>query len=169
MAMWGKTLATGMLFIALAGCQQGTPDQGASSDSKQTKVEEPKAPPASADDNTWGEYLAAKAKIHVKDVAQRPYSYVIPPGDNEAARGRRQNEAESIAQSVGHILIPGSLLIIGGPDPEETNRFVAQLPKTVKESSMANITVLVVSDGKKDKELAKALEPTGASVRFATM
>jgi len=167
--MWGKVLATGLLIIALAGCQQSTPDQGTSSDSKQAAATEPKTPPANADDNTWGEYLAAKAKIHVKDVAQRPYSYIIPPGDNEAARSRRQNEADSIAQSVGHILIPGSLLIIGGTDPEETNRFVAELPKTAKEGSMKGITVLVVSNGKQDKELAKALEPTGASVRFASM
>lgn len=164
-----KALATGMLIIALAGCQQSAPDQGTSADSKQATATGPKAPPANADANVWGGYLAAKAKIHIKDVAQRPYSYVIPPGDNEAARSRRKNEAESIAQSVGHILIPGSLLIIGGPDPAETNRFVAELPKTVKEGSMANITILVVSDGNQDKELAKALEPTGASVRFASM
>lgn len=169
MAMWNKTLIMGTLFIALAGCHQGTPDQEASSGPKQAAVAEPKAPPANADDNTWGEYLAAKAKIHVKDATQRPYSYVIPPGDNDAARSRRQNEAESIAQSVGHILIPGSLLIIGGPDPEETNHFVAELPKTVKAGSMASITVLVISDGKRDQELAKALEPTGATVRFASM
>jgi hypothetical protein len=169
MAKTVNMLAMGLLTVALAACQHGAPDQGSSADAKQSAVQEPKAPPASADDNTWGEYLAAKARLHVKGIEQRPYSYVIPPGDTDTARSRRKNEAESIELSVGHILIPGSLLIIGGADAGETNRFTMELPKAIKEGAMTGVTILVVADGKQDKEIAKAFESTGASVRFAAM
>ena len=148
---------------------RAAPGQRAATDGKQAAAAEPQAPAASEDDNTWGEYLAAKAKLHVKGIEQRPYSYVIPPGDTDFARDRRKNERESIEQSIGHILIPGSLLIIGGPDPAQTNRFASDLPKTIKQGSMAGVTVFVVGDGKQDQAIAKAFEPTGASLRFAPM
>lgn len=159
----------GLLVVSVAACQQQTASPPATSSPAGQAIKEPAVPAASADDNVWGEYLAAKAKIHAKGIEQRPYSYIIPAGDTPAAQARRKDEAESLTQSIGHILIPGSLLILGGPDAQETNLFASQLPKDIKQGSMAGITILIVSDLSQKDALTKAFEPTGASLRFAPM
>lgn len=161
--------ALGLLAVALTACQRTPSDQSAAAPKSEQAAKEPSAPAATADDNAWGEYLAAKGKIHAKGIEQRPYSYIIPSGDTPAAQTRRKDEAESIVQSIGHILIPGSLLILGGPDAHETNLFASQLTKDIKPGAMAGITILIVSDTSDKDVLTKAFEPTGASLRFASM
>lgn len=159
----------GLLVTCVAACHQEPAGQPATSSAGDQAVKEPAVPAASADDNVWGEYLAAKAKIHAKGIEQRPYSYIIPAGDTPAAQARRKDEAESLTHSIGHILIPGSLLILGGPDAHETNLFASQLPKDIKQGAMTGITILIVGDLSQKDALTKAFEPTGASLRFASM
>lgn len=159
----------GLLAACVAACHQEPASQPAAASPSNQAVKEPAVPAAAANDNVWGEYLAAKAKIHAKEIEQRPYSYIIPAGDTPAVQARRKDEAESVTQSVGHILIPGSLLILGGPDAHETNLFAGQLPKDIKQGAMAGVTILIVGDLSQKDALTKAFEPTGASLRFASM
>lgn len=82
---------------------------------------------------------------------------------------RRKNETDSIAHGAGSILIPGALLILGGPDARVTNHFVESLSKEVKPDALKGVTVLIVSDASQKDLLTKTLAPTGARVRVATM
>ena len=169
---------TGWIFGAvcaalMAGCSHssngvaGVP--GPNSSKAVATAEGPTRPAATADDNTWGNYLSQQGKLHAKDAPGHPYIYVVPAGDSAEATARRQSEVDSIEQSIGPILIPGSLLIIGGPEGDKTNAFVAALGKQLKEKSLAGIVVLVVSDNDKGDSIQQALKASGADVRFAAM
>lgn len=98
-----------------------------------------------------------------------PYIYVIPAGDSPAATTRRQEELDSISGAVGPILIPGSLLILGGPDSSQTAAFTLDLSKRLKADALRGIVVLVIGETAQETTVTNTLKPTGATVRFATM
>ena len=162
-----------MLFAAyaLAACS-GSKDQGgtavaaANAGAKKATVARPAA---TADDSNWGLYLADQGKVHADDIGMKPFIYVIPAGEGEIATDRRKNESDSIVHGAGSVLIPGALLIIGGPDAKATEDFVQSLGKDVKADTLKNVTVLVVSDAAQKETLSKALEPTGARTRAVSM
>jgi hypothetical protein len=129
----------------------------------------PAQPAATADENTWGNYLAEQGKLHGKDVAMRPYIYVIPVGDSVAANARRQNETDSVVHSIGPILIPGGMLIVGGPDSKQTTAFLGDVAKQLKADALKGIVVMVVSDASEQAAVTGTLKASGATVRFVTM
>jgi hypothetical protein len=166
MSRSGLFVCLGLLVATLSSCHhadnQATTDSTASASSISI-------PAANADDTTWGNYLSAQGKLHNKDVAQRPYIYVIPGGDSSAATNRRKSEMDSISHGIGPILMPGGMLIVGGPDAQQTATFMTGLSRDVKANAMKGIVVLVVGDASQANAITDALKPTGATVRFATM
>ena len=161
----------GVLGMTLAGCNH----QGSSSDSSTSNTSAsstpvgPAKPAASADENTWGNYLSEQGKLHGKDVGMRPYIYVIPAGDSVAANARRQNETDSVVHSIGPILMPGGMLVLGGPDGKQTSAFIAGVSKQLKADAMKGIVVMVVSDATEQAADESALKASGATVRFVAM
>ncbi|KVC94954.1 hypothetical protein WI77_10745 [Burkholderia ubonensis] len=126
-------------------------------------------PAATADETTWGNYLAQQGKLHGKDVGMRPYIYVIPAGGSVAANSRRQNETDSVVHGIGPILMPGGMLIVGGPDPKQTTAFLGDVAKQLKNDALKGIVVMVVSDALEQASVTSTLKASGATVRFVTM
>jgi hypothetical protein len=153
-----------LLLWALAGCNRST-DTGANASAPIG----PAKPAVTADETTWGNYLAEQGKRHGKDVGMKPYIYVIPGGDSVAANDRRQNETDSVAHSIGPILIPGGMLILGGLDPKQTTAFITSLSKQLKTDTMKGIVVLVVNEDSEQVADTAALKSSGATVRFVAM
>lgn len=166
MSRSGLCVCLGLLVAALSSCHQT--DNHAAADSTASASSIP-IPAANADITTWGNYLSAQGKLHSKDVAQRPYIYVIPGGDSAAAADRRKSEMDSISHGIGPILMPGGMLIVGGPDAQQTVMFMTDLARTIKANAMKGIVVLVVGNASQANIVADALKPTGATVRFAAM
>ncbi|GLQ90968.1 hypothetical protein [Dyella flagellata] len=164
----GWMICVGGLALALAGCNHPA-STGDTSNTAASTPAGPAKPAATADENTWGNYLAKQGKLHGKDVGMKPYIYVIPGGDSVAANGRRQNESDSIVHGIGPILMPGGMLILGGPDAKQTTVFITNLSKQVKTEAMKGIVVMVVSDASEQAADAAALKSSGATVRFVTM
>jgi hypothetical protein len=157
-----------VLGLGLAGCNHPT-STTASPTSTSTAPAGPAKPAVTADETTWGNYLAAQGKLHGKDVGMRPYIYVIPAGDSIAANARRQNETDSIIHSIGPILMPGGMLILGGPDAKQTTMFITDVSKQLKADALKGIVVMVVSDTSEQAAVTGALKPCGATVRFVNM
>jgi hypothetical protein len=168
MIKWTASAISLAIALALAGCGKST-DQAAMSASTAAKKATVPRPAANADENTWGIYLSDQGKVHADDIGMKPYIYVIPSGDGAMAEDRRANETDSIVNGAGSILIPGSLLILGGPDPTTTNAFTTTLGNEVKVDTLRGVTVLVVGDGTQRDALSKALSSSGARVRVAAM
>lgn len=161
-------VGVGVLVVALAGCNHSSSTSGTSNTATSAQTG-PAKPAATADENTWGNYLSKQGKLHGKDVGMKPYIYVIPGGDSVAANARRQNETDSIVHSIGPILMPGGMLILGGPDPKQTTAFITTLSKQLKADVMKGIVVMVVSDAPEQAADTAALKSSGATVRFVTM
>lgn len=162
----GLLVCMGALAVALAGCNHSA-STGSAADTSATAG--PAKPAATADENTWGNYLSEQGKLHGKDVGMKPYIYVIPGGDSVAANDRRQNEADSIVHSIGPILMPGGMLIVGGPDGKQTTVFITNLSKQLKTDAMKGIVVMMVSDASEQVADTAALKGSGATVRFVAM
>ncbi|WP_059926984.1 hypothetical protein [Burkholderia ubonensis] len=156
-----------MLAALLVGCNH--PTTTASTTSTSQAATDPTTPAASANENTWGNYLAEIGKLHGKDVSMHPYIYVIPAGDSVAANARRQNETDSVVHSIGPILMPGGMLIVGGPDPKQTTAFLGDVAKQLKADTLKGIVVMVVSDASEQGAVTSTLKASGATVRVVTM
>lgn len=164
----GLLICMGTLAVALTGCNHPASTGSAPNTAALTPAG-PAKPAASADENTWGNYLSEQGKLHGKDVGMKPYIYVIPGGDSVAANDRRQNETDSIMHSIGPILMPGGMLILGGPDAKQTTTFITNLSKQLKADVMKGIVVMVVSDASEQAADTAALKASGATVRFVAM
>lgn len=160
------TLAVALGTLLAACNHSATPPAAAHS---AAAVSGPTKPTATADENTWGNYLAEQGKLHGKDVGMRPYIYVIPAGDSVAATARRQNETDSVVHSIGPILMPGGMLIVGGPDAKQTTAFITDVTKQLKADVLKSIVVMVVSDASEQAAVTRTLKASGATVRFVTM
>ncbi len=163
----GWWVCMGVVALVLTGCHQ----QGATSGTSNTSdaASGPAKPAPTADENTWGNYLSEQGKLHGKDVGMKPYIYVIPGGDSVAANARRQNETDSVVHSIGPILMPGGMLILGGPDAKQTTVFITNVSKQLKTDAMKGIVVMVVSDASEQATDTNALKASGAMVRFVPM
>jgi hypothetical protein len=165
----GLLVCIGVLAVTLTGCNHPTATNGGTANTTASATAGPAKPAATADENTWGNYLAEQGKLHGKDVGMKPYIYVIPAGDSVAANDRRQNETDSIVHSIGPILMPGGMLILGGPDAKQTTVFITNLSKQLKADVMKGIVVMVVSDAAEQTADTAALKASGATVRFVAM
>jgi hypothetical protein len=161
----GLCVCVALFGLALTACHPSS----SGNTSATSASEGPTKPAATADMYAWGDYLAAQGKLHGKDVGMRPYIYVIPAGDSVAANARRKEETDSVVHSIGPILMPGGLLILGGPDTKQTTDFVNGLAKQLKANALQGIVVMVVSDSSEQTPVTNALKPSGATVRFVTM
>jgi hypothetical protein len=172
-----KTGLTLLIVFAAAiatGCSQknagGAPASGAKpASSASVDAIGPTKPAVTADDNVWGTYLSEQGKLHGKDVQGHPYIYLIPAGDSPSAIERRTQELQSVAFSIGPIVIPGSLLVLGGPNAQQTNQFAIDVSKKIKKHALKNVVVLIVSDTTQKDAITKAFAPTEATLRFVTM
>ncbi|WP_239692989.1 hypothetical protein [Burkholderia pseudomallei] len=165
----GHLTLTVTLGALLAACNHPTTPAASTSSNPSTASSALARPAATASDSTWGSYLAGQGKLHAKDVSMRPYIYVIPAGDSVAATARRQNETDSVVHDIGPILIPGGMLIVGGPNPKQTTAFLNDVAKQVKPDALKGIVVMVVSDASEQATVANTLKASGATVRFVTM
>lgn len=167
----GLTLLLATLTVLTASCSQKNAGESASKTTSPADIADkgPAKPAASADDNTWGIYLSEQGKLHGKDVQGHPYIYLIPAGESPSAIARRTQELQSVAFSIGPIVIPGSLLVLGGPNAQQTNQFAIDVSKKIKEHALKNIVVLIVSDTTQKDAITKAFAPTDATLRFVTM
>jgi hypothetical protein len=164
----GLLVGMGALALALVGCNHSSSTSTDSATSASAPAG-PIKPAATADENSWGNYLSEQGKLHGKDVGMRPYIYVIPAGDSVAANARRQNENDSVVHSIGPILMPGGMLILGGPDPKQTTAFINDLSKQLKKDVLKGIVVMVVNDTSEQAADSSALKDSGATVRFVAM
>ena len=156
------------LGALLAACNHPATNTATTSNASAT-ANGPAKPAATADENAWGNYLAEQGKLHGKDVGMRPYIYVIPAGDSVAPNARRQSETDSVVHSIGPILLPGGMLIVGGSDPKQTTAFLGDVAKQLKADALKGIVVMVVSDASEQAAVTGTLKASGATVLFVTM
>jgi uncharacterized lipoprotein YajG len=150
------------IAITLAtGCGRHSADSTAESD--------PPAPAPTADDNTWGNYLAEQGKTYGKDMPVRPYIFLVPDGDNPEAISRRKELTQYVASVIGPVILPGSMMIMGGRSPHETNAFARNMAASVPKDALKGVVVLIVSDGTDKDAISRSFTASQATIRFSSM
>ncbi|TPB79360.1 hypothetical protein DIJ63_00325 [Burkholderia pseudomallei] len=66
-------------------------------------------------------------------------------------------------------MMPGGMLIVGGPDPKQPPTFLGDVAKQLKADVLKGIVVMVVSDASEQPAVASALRASSATVRFVAM
>ena len=158
---------TATFFIS--GCNKSNSDSAHKAPHSVTDETSLARPTVNAGSQAWEDYLSKQGKLHGKDVQGHPFIYMIPAGDDAAAVARRREEAQSITATVGPIVIPGSLLILGGPSAKVSNQFAMEVPSTLKANALKNVVVLIVSDKTQEETLQNLFKPTGATLRIISM
>lgn len=157
----GWLLSALMMTMLATGCSQrpaGSPAENG-----------PPAPALTADDNAWGGYLAALGKIHGKDVSSRPYIFLVPDAENAEAAARRKELVHYVSSAIGPVILPGSMLIIGGRSPRQTNAFAREIGSMVRQDALKGSVVLIVNDGGDQDAITKSFGASQATVRFSPM
>lgn len=155
--------------LALSACsKKGEGDQQAQQ--AQSQAAKLTRPTDMNDTQAWNAYLAQLLRGNLKGMtADRPYAYLIPAGDTDAAKDARQRQLDSISDTVARGVLPGNLLGFAGPDSAKTADVIAQAFQGAKPNSFKGVIVLFIGDQADEQRVADVIKPTGATFRFVQM
>jgi hypothetical protein len=165
-----KLLLTATLLIAasfaLGACSKK--DEGAAQAQQQEqKVTKPASP---TDKAAWGKYLSQILRSNMQGMtADRPYPYLVPGGDDDAAVAERQRQLESVTNTVLRGVLPGNLLAFGGPESAKTADLVIEAFAKAQPGTFKGVIVLFIGDEADHQRVEDAIKPSGAEFRFVAM
>mgnify|MGYP001552427768 CR=1 FL=1 len=159
----------GLLFGAcltasgLSGCNH---NQGQNAAGSQAQISKPANPNDAA---AWEAYMVKIGAAHAQAAGDKPYLFIVPSGDDPAARDRRQMIQHALADMASRNSFPGNTIVVGGPDPGMTTQVIKAAFDQAKPGTLKAETVLYVGDDT-DKDIAqKTIEASGATFRYVKM
>ncbi|HEX5961317.1 MAG TPA: hypothetical protein VFY97_08755 [Rhodanobacteraceae bacterium] len=181
------------LFIA-AIALLGTLGLGACNNSSQGEAgTQAKATrPADATDiKGWQEYLQQIVEANMGNISNTPYLYFVPAVENppaaagtsaavasgasakpapassaEEALGRVQEQIDMV---VAATVLPGNMVAVGGPSSATTALVLESAFKNAAPGSFKGVVVLFIGDQADEAAVKAAVEPSGATFKFAQM
>ncbi|MGH8163795.1 MAG: hypothetical protein ACREP1_05610 [Rhodanobacteraceae bacterium] len=149
--------------FALSACNKSQPtDQVAAP----AQVSRPTSP---TDMKGWQAYLSQIVQQHMQGIQNNPYVYFVPPGDspdNQAERGRVQDLLNGV---VAATVLPGNMIVAGGPDSGKTADALIAAFKNAQPGSFKGVVVLFIGEVADRQRVQAAIAPSGADFRFAQM
>lgn len=118
---------------------------------------------------TWQAYLQEVVTANMGDVTSNPYMYFVPSSkypENEGAISRTQDQVD--ATVVGTIL-PGYMVAAAGPDSATTAQVLENAFKQASPGSFKGVVVLFIGDKADEAAVKAAVDPSGATFKFAQM
>src|SRR5699024_8227397 len=100
--------------LVLAGCSNNDQSADDAAQQQQTQTAKVTRPTDPNDSAAWGKYLQQVLSQHLQGMtADRPYPYMVPGGDSDDAKSRRQRQLDSVTGVVQRGVTPGNLLAFG--------------------------------------------------------
>jgi hypothetical protein len=122
------------------------------------------------DSKAWNAYLGQIVQKNMQGMtADRPYPYLVPAGDSDDANGLRQRQLEQVQDTVARGVLPGNMLVFGGPDSGKTADLILAAFKDAKPGSFKDVIILFIGDKADEQRVTDALKPIGATFRFVAM
>jgi len=118
---------------------------------------------------TWQSYMQQIVEDNMGDITSQPYAYFVPSGkypDNQDAISRVQ---DSINGTVGATVLPGNMVAVGGPDSGTTAQVLETAFKSASPGSFKGVVVLFIGDKADEAAVKAAVDPSGATFKFAQM
>ncbi len=156
--------------LVLAGCSNNDQSADDAAQQQQTQTAKVTRPTDPNDSAAWGKYLQQVLSQHLQGMtADRPYPYMVPGGDSDDAKSRRQRQLDSVTGVVQRGVTPGNLLAFGGPDSSKTGDFMVKAFTDVQPGSLKGVIVLFIGDQADKGRVGAVVKPTGAEYRFVQM
>jgi len=151
--------------LALTACNhQDDSQQSSAQVQKLTKPTDPN------DAKAWGAYLTQLVRNNLQGMtAAQPYPYLVPAGDDDAAKAGYQRQLENVQDTVARGVLPGNLLAFAGPDSAKTADLIVAAFQGAKPGSFKGVIVLFIGDQADQQRVDDAVKPTGATLRFVQM
>lgn len=170
---------------AIKACQAKNPAKPAAPASGQTAAPAsghtaaPAADEGAAEDDTcaratvafavWRPYLQDIVTANMGDVTNSPYIYFVPSSkfpENQGAIGRVQGQ---LNDAVAATVLPGNMLAAAGPDSATTAQVLETGFKNAAKGSFKGVVVLFIGDKADEAAVKDAVDPSGATFKFAQM
>ncbi|GLQ47611.1 hypothetical protein GCM10007862_26620 [Dyella lipolytica] len=151
--------------LALSACNNSdNQPQVAQQVQKLTKPADPN------DTKAWGAYLGQIVQGNMQGMsASQPYAYMVPAGDTDAIKDARDRQLSDVQDTVARGVLPGNMLVFGGPDSGKTADLITTAFKDAKAGSFKGVIVLFIGDKADEQRVDAVLQPTNATIRFAQM
>lgn len=149
--------------FALSACNKQPAEQQAAAPAQVGK------PTSPTDIKGWQAYLSQIVQQHMQGVQNTPYVYFVPAGDTperQAERGRVQDTLNGV---VAASVLPGNMIVAGGPDSGKTADVLVAAFKNAQPGSFKGVVVLFIGDAADQQRVKDGLAPSGAEFRFAQM
>ncbi|MEO6968755.1 MAG: hypothetical protein ABI132_09950 [Rhodanobacteraceae bacterium] len=147
--------------FALSACNKSQPTDQAATPAQVSK------PTSPTDMKGWQAYLSQIVQQHMQGIQNNPYVYFVPAGDNpdqQAERGRVQDLLNGV---VAATVLPGNMIVAGGPDSGKTADALIAAFKNAQPGSFKGVVVLFIGEAADRQRVQAAIAPSGADFRFA--
>jgi hypothetical protein len=152
--------------LALSACNKSEDADKAAA----PQVAEVAKPANTTDTKAWSQYLGQIVRKNMQGMtADRPYPYLVPAGDDQAGIDGRARQLENVQGTVARGVLPGNMLVFGGPDSTKTADLIVEAFKGANPGSFKNVIILFIGDQVDQQRVTEALTPTGATIRFVAM
>ncbi|WP_158882046.1 hypothetical protein [Rhodanobacter sp. L36] len=154
--------------LALSGC--GKHDNG-QQDADAPQAAQAVTKPTDPNDNKgWNNYLGQIVQKNMQGMkASQPYAYMVTAGATDDAKAQNDRQLQSVQDTVARGVLPGNMLVFGGPDSAKTADLLLAAFKDAKPGSFKDVIVLFIGDQADKQRITDALTPTGATIRFVAM
>jgi major membrane immunogen (membrane-anchored lipoprotein) len=122
------------------------------------------------DGKGWNAYLGQIVTANMQGMkASQPYAYMVKAGDSDEAKAQNDRQLQSVQDTVARGVLPGNMLVFGGPDSAKTADLMLAAFKDAKPGSFKDVIVLFIGNAADKQRVTDALTPTGATLRFVEM
>ncbi|MGH8117108.1 MAG: hypothetical protein ACREPJ_07370 [Rhodanobacteraceae bacterium] len=126
-------------------------------------------PTSPTDIQAWQKYLSQIVEANMGTVTNAPFVYFVPSADvpGEAATiARVQGQLNDV---VAASVLPGNMVAAGGPSSATTANVLETAFKNAAKGSFKGVVVLFIGDKADEPAVQAAIEPSGATFKFAQM
>jgi hypothetical protein len=155
-------------FVLLAFCLSSCGHQQAQS--PQVAVKPPVVKPANPNDiKAWNAYLADAPRPQLEGIVNNPYKFLVPSGDDPAARDRRKMVEGALTSMASSNSFPGTVITVGGPDPVKTADVLVAAFGKARPDSLKALILVYIGDEANRARVQKVVAASGAELRFTGM
>jgi hypothetical protein len=169
--------------LGLSACNSNQ----SSESTAQAKLTKPTDP---NDMKAWQAYLSQVVEDNMGDITNTPYAYFVPDvpvqaatagtaaanAGTAAAPASASSAAETLDRVQGQIndvvaatVLPGNMVAAGGPSSATTAEVLENAFKQAAPGSFKGVVVLFIGDKADEAAVKAAIEPSGATFKFAQM
>ncbi len=148
--------------LGLSACNR---NQGAAP-TAQAKLTKPSS---ATDIKAWQAYLSQVVTENLGDVTNTPYVYFVPSAADPADAATVARVQDQLNLVVAATVLPGNMVAAGGPDSGTTAKLLETAFKQANPGSFKGVVVLFIGDQADSAAVKAAVDPSGATYKFAAM